>query len=84
MHSKAAVVDQRWCTFGSYNLDFASLLNNLELVVEVIGDHSPRQLADHLRSDFAISPEIELKRWRQRPWSSKAYSTLAYQFRRIL
>lgn len=84
MHAKAAVVDQRWCTFGSYNLDFASLLYNLELVVEVIGDLSPVQLAAHMRSDFAKSPEIELHRWQERSWTTRAYSRLAYQFRRVL
>jgi cardiolipin synthase len=84
MHSKAAVVDRRWCTFGSYNLDFASLLYNLELVVEVMGDESPVQLADHIRSDLAKCPELELARWQARPWTSRAYSSLAYQFRRIL
>jgi len=84
MHSKAAVVDQRWCTFGSYNLDFASLFYNLELVVEVVGDLSPVQLAAHMRSDFAKSPEVDLPSWQRRPWSSRAYSSLAYQFRRIL
>ncbi len=84
MHSKAAVVDRRWCTFGSYNLDFASLLYNLELVVEVVGDTSPPQLAAHLQSDFAKSPEVELARWKTRPMMDRAISSLAYQFRRIL
>lgn len=84
MHSKAAVVDQRWCTLGSYNLDFASLFRNLELVIEIVGEFSPVQLAAHLRSDFAKSPEVDLPSWQRRPWSSRAYSSLAYQFRRIL
>jgi cardiolipin synthase len=84
MHAKAAVVDKRWCTFGSYNLDFASLLYNLELIVEVVGDHSPVDLAAHLRADFAKSPELILKRWRERSWSSRAYAKVAYQFRRLL
>lgn len=84
MHAKAAVVDRRWCTFGSYNLDFASLLYNLELMIEVVGDQTPSALADQLRHDFSISPELQIEEWKQRPLSSKLYSTLAYQFRRIL
>jgi cardiolipin synthase len=84
MHAKAAVVDRRWATFGSYNLDFASLLYNLELVIEVIGDRSPAALADCLRADFEDSPELDLETWRDRPLASKITSTIAYQFRRIL
>jgi cardiolipin synthase len=84
MHAKAVAVDRRWATFGSYNLDFASLLYNLELVIEVIGDRSPAALADCLRTDFEKSPQLNLKAWRKRPLSNKLTSTLAYQFRHIL
>lgn len=84
MHAKASVVDRRWCTFGSYNLDFVSLLYNLELVIEVVGDQGPAALADCLRADLQKSPELELREWRRRPLKEKIYSTLAYRFRRVL
>jgi len=81
MHVKAAVVDRRWCLFGSYNLDFFSLIYNLELVVEVIGETTPVAIADQLGQDFAKSPEIQLGQWRSRPLKDKALSKIAYQFR---
>lgn len=84
LHGKAAAVDRRWCLFGSYNLDFVSLYNNLELVVEVVGDTTPPALADQLRADFAASVELTLERWRRRPLGSKLLSSLTYRFRRWL
>jgi len=84
MHAKAAVVDEHWCHVGSYNLDYVSLLQNLELVVELVGSESPPALARLLRSNMQASPEVTLEAWRARPWSDKAVSRFAYQFRRWL
>ena len=84
MHVKAAVVDQRWCHVGSYNLDYMSLLNSLELVVEIVGDCSPPELADILRSDMQASAELGLEAWQARPQLDKILSRVAYQFRRWL
>ncbi len=84
MHVKAAVVDQRWCHVGSYNLDYMSLLNSLELVVEIVGDRSPPQLARILRSDMRASTKLDAKAWQARPGLDKVLSRVAYQFRRWL
>ena len=67
---------------GWYPKDVNARLD--EAIIEVMGDESPVQLADHIRSDLAKCPELELARWQARPWTSRAYSSLAYQFRRIL
>ncbi len=84
MHVKAAVVDQRWCHVGSYNLDYMSLLNSLELVVEIVGDRSPPRLAGILRADMEVSTELDLKEWQARSGVDKLLSRVAYQFRRWL
>jgi cardiolipin synthase len=84
MHAKVAVIDSRWCLFGSYNLDFVSLLFNLELVIEVVGDTTPPALVAQLQDDLAHSPEIDLATWRKRPVHQRALSGLAYRFRRWL
>lgn len=84
MHVKAAVVDRRWCFVGSYNLDYMSLLNNLELVVEIVGDESPAALSTVLRADMHASPELDMRTWRQRSTPVKMLSRVAYQFRRWL
>ena len=84
MHVKAAVVDRRWCVVGSYNLDYMSLLNSLELVVEIVGNESPAALSTVLRGDMHASPELDLRTWRRRSAPVKALSKVAYQFRRWL
>ncbi len=84
MHVKAAVVDGRWCHVGSYNLDFMSLLNSLELVVELVGDTSARTLSTVLRGDMHASPELDLPTWKQRSAPERVLSNVAYQFRRWL
>jgi cardiolipin synthase len=84
MHVKAAVVDRRWCHVGSYNLDYMSLLNSLELVVELVGDKSPAAISAILRGDMHASPELDLPTWRQRSGPEKILSNVAYQFRRWL
>lgn len=35
LHSKLAIVDERWVTAGSFNLDYVSLRNNLELNLSI-------------------------------------------------
>jgi cardiolipin synthase len=84
MHAKTAAVDRKWCTFGSYNLDYVSLMYSLELVVEVIGDETPTALAEQLRADLETSPAIDLREWRRRSRFDKTLSSLSYQFRRWL
>ncbi len=68
----------------SYNLDYMSLLNSLELVVELVGDQSPSALSSVLRGDMHASPELDLRTWRQRSGPERFLSNVAYQFRRWL
>jgi cardiolipin synthase len=84
MHAKALVVDDRFCAFGSYNLDYVSLFMNLELLVVVAGDTTPKQLAEQLRNDCLDTPSLALQTWKARPAHHRLRSWFAYQFRKIL
>ncbi len=49
LHAKTAVIDRRWCTVGSSNLDYQSLRHNLE-VNAIIEDEALRDGArEHVR-----------------------------------
>ena len=79
--AKVAVVDRRWCSIGSYNLDHRSLIHNLELNLHVLDDAVAGELAFHLGRDLAASRELTLEEWRERPVSDRALERLFYQFR---
>ncbi|MCP4448858.1 MAG: hypothetical protein GY811_26515 [Myxococcales bacterium] len=84
MHVKAAVVDGCWCHIGSYNLDYMSLLNSLELVVEIIGRKSPEALAMVLRGDMQRRATAPRRQAQFRASVERVLSKVAYQFRRWL
>lgn len=58
LHAKVAVVDDRWATVGSSNIDPLSLLLNLEANVVVDDPDFARSLADALDAAFAASAEV--------------------------
>jgi cardiolipin synthase A/B len=67
LHSKYAVVDGVWSTVGSSNLDWRSLLHNLELNAVILGDEFGRRIEGLFEKDLAMSEQITLEKWRQRP-----------------
>ncbi|MBI5623553.1 MAG: cardiolipin synthase ClsB [Elusimicrobia bacterium] len=81
LHSKAVVVDRRWCSVGSYNLDHRSLLHNLEVNLHAADPVLAGDLAARLDSDIALSAEITLDSWRERPLTDKAVERALYLFR---
>lgn len=84
MHAKALVVDRQWCMLGSYNLDYVSLLMNLEVVLEIAGAQTPETLALQLSDDCERSEEIQSDSWQERAWYQKFRSRTAHRFRRWL
>jgi cardiolipin synthase len=67
LHSKYAVIDGVWSTVGSSNLDWRSLLHNLELNAVVLGPEFGARMEALFEKDLANSEEITLDRWRRRP-----------------
>lgn len=58
LHAKVAVVDGRWATVGSSNIDPLSLLLNLEANVVVLDERFAADLSAQLDAAFAVSQEI--------------------------
>lgn len=83
LHAKVALVDQRWATVGSSNIDPLSLLVNLEANVIVEDRGFAATLSRELDRDFAVSREITApvpvagwRRWLRRgfvAWVARLY-----------
>jgi cardiolipin synthase len=58
LHAKVAVIDGRWATVGSSNIDPLSLWLNLEANVVVVDEGFARALAHRLEQAFAESVEV--------------------------
>ncbi|MEO7328027.1 MAG: cardiolipin synthase ClsB [Minicystis sp.] len=84
LHAKTAVIDGRWSTVGSSNLDQQSLRNNLEINVMIDDKGFAAALTAMFNEDLDHCDEIVHARWRERPPWSRALSWGAYLFRRWL
>ena len=84
LHSKWGVIDDHWCTVGSFNLDYRSWRSNLELNVAV----EDRAVAQAMRRRFELDLEqaerIELRAWGYRPLLTRLLEAFFYLFRKLL
>ncbi len=85
LHAKVAVVDDDWATVGSSNIDPFSLLlaREANLVVRDAG------FAGDLRASLAtalagVAREVRVEDQRQRPWTARLASSLAYLLVRVM
>jgi cardiolipin synthase len=71
LHSKYFVVDERWVSVGSCNLDDRSLCLNEEANLNVMDAGFAMQHLEMFERDKAESREITWEAWRKRPLSEK-------------
>ena len=85
LHTKVAVVDQRWATVGSSNLDPFSLLLSREANVEIVDPGFARELVASLEAamgDGAVAVTCDtLARLR---WYSRFLQWASYRFSRAV
>jgi cardiolipin synthase A/B len=67
LHAKTAVIDGVWSTVGSANLDWRSFLHNEEINAVVLGPGFGAQMQAMFDADVALSDDITLEKWEQRP-----------------
>lgn len=67
VHTKLMIVDQRWCLFGSANMDPRSLRLNFEFNVEAYDAGLAAGLHRWLESRVAHTPELSIEYIRSRP-----------------
>lgn len=68
LHAKIAVIDDKWSTIGSSNLDPLSLAFNLEANILVGTESFNNQLAEKLSDLIERSVQIEKSWVKHRPW----------------
>jgi cardiolipin synthase len=84
LHSKTAVIDDSWCTVGSFNFDARSIHKNLELNVAIESPEVAIALRKRVEEDLADSIAIELTKWRKRSWLAKMLERFFYALRWLL
>lgn len=84
LHAKVAVIDDRWATVGSSNIDPYSLLMAREANIVVRDPHFADQLRIDLLQMIATGTQhVERKRWAERSALAKAATWLAYGVVRV-
>lgn len=71
LHAKSAMVDGVWCTIGSTNLDWRSLVYNDELNAVVLSPDFGNQLRAIFDQDFQNSRQITPDEWAHRPLADR-------------
>lgn len=84
LHAKSAVIDDRWCTVGTYNMDYRSWRSNLEVNVTVEDHGIARAMSERFRADIARSRKLDLHDWRFRPLGDRLAEHFFYLFRKLL
>lgn len=85
LHAKVAVVDGRWATVGSSNIDPFSLLLAREANVFVRGaPFASRLQAALVNLEVQGGTLVERSHWRRRSWLVRALDWLAYGFMRAM
>jgi len=67
LHAKTAVIDSRWSTVGTANIDRWSMFGNHEVNIEVRSPRVAGQVAALFELDLANCGEVHLEGWRRRP-----------------
>lgn len=80
LHAKTAVIDGRWSTVGSTNMDTRSFLHNNEINVIVVDNAFGSAMESAFAEDLRDSDELLLEVWRQRPLSERLKEWTASQF----
>ncbi|MFO1462786.1 MAG: phospholipase D-like domain-containing protein [bacterium] len=81
LHAKSAVVDGRWFTVGTANLDHLSFFHNLELNLFGTDVDSSQRLSERFEADLRESAELRLEEWRRRSRWARLKEQFCYAFR---
>ncbi|HYC82924.1 MAG TPA: phospholipase D-like domain-containing protein, partial [Candidatus Paceibacterota bacterium] len=84
IHAKSCVIDDSWCSVGSFNLDNLSFHFNYESNIVSVEPQFVQDLKKHFLDDLAMSKEVNPVEWRLRPWWQKLLEYLTVPFHKIL
>jgi cardiolipin synthase len=84
LHAKVAVVDERWATVGSSNLDPFSLVLAREANVAVFSEPFARQMRQSIDHEIHHGARaVPRLLWRRRSWLARAGGWIAYGYARL-
>jgi cardiolipin synthase len=83
-HAKTAVIDGQWCTTGTFNFDYMSLHNNLEVNASVLDAELAAQVERSFCDDLAGSREIQLRDVQHRSLADRWLESGFYRLRKFL
>ena len=84
MHAKTAVIDSRWSSVGSTNLDWRSFVHNYEADLVVDDAGFARTMEERFSQDLEAATPIEPEAWRRRGATSKVKEWVARQWEYLL
>jgi len=84
LHAKVVIVDGKWATVGTANMDYRSLFLNYEIILvsrdAVLNENLQRQY----ETDMEQVIEIQARRWQQRTWVYRLAELIGWSVRRWL
>lgn len=83
-HAKTAVIDSQWCTTGTFNFDYMSLRNNLEVNASVLDEGLSEQVEQSFCEDLKGSREVELRDVVSRSMADRFVESTFYRLRKFL
>jgi cardiolipin synthase len=84
LHAKTAVIDSRWSSVGSTNLDWRSFVHNYEADLIVLDAGFARQMERRFQLDLEAATPIDPQAWRDRGAGSKVKEWVARQWQYLL
>lgn len=84
IHAKIAIIDGRWASVGSTNLDNLSFLFNYEANLLSTNPKFVQDVQDQFFADLAESVQIQRKQWSERSLLQKATEVLSWPLHKFL
>jgi len=84
LHAKTLVIDDRWASIGSANVDMRSLGLNRELNVAAYDAGVAGELTRIFETDLRLARRLDVATWRQRPVWRRLFEILALPLRGVL
>ncbi len=84
LHAKTAVIDGRWSTIGTFNMDARSLRSNLEVNVAVSDEGFAAVMEQSFERDLESSREVDSHEFLFRPLGDRLLELVFYRFRKLL
>lgn len=84
LHGKYTVVDGKWWTVGSANLDPFSRQHNLEANIAGLGHTQAQQILANFDACVRSCRELTWEQWQQRPWWRKFAGAILWRLRGVV